>query len=37
LRGRGYVVGKNLVIEVRHGEGEVARLATVAEACFTLY
>jgi putative ABC transport system substrate-binding protein len=31
LRDRGYVVGKNLVIEVRHGDGEVARLATVAE------
>ena len=32
LRDRGYVLGKNLVVELRHARGDVAKLAAEAEA-----
>jgi putative tryptophan/tyrosine transport system substrate-binding protein len=32
LRDRGYVLGKNLVVELRHAHGDVERLAPEAEA-----
>src|SRR5262245_2907522 len=32
LRDTGLVVGKNLIIETRHAEGDLARLPTAAEA-----
>jgi putative ABC transport system substrate-binding protein len=32
LRDRGYVLGKNLIVDARHAHGDVARLATEAES-----
>jgi putative ABC transport system substrate-binding protein len=32
MRDRGYVVGKNLVIDMRHAHGDVARLSAEAES-----